>query len=1628
VVLSVTPAATALGNAVTANVSGAVSRSTYLVNWGDGTSESISGSGTYSLPHTYQVSGVFVITVSTAGIPPATATVTISTIPPVLEVQPSPSFAGQTVTASFRSLSSFQKYTLDWGDNSAVETFQGIGLPRNHTYAQAGTFRVTLNTPGAPPVIVPVVVNYGCTLSLTSSIIQPGSVANFLLSGHDVGSGKLAGFPSGVPFTIDWGDGSAPQAGTSSGAPQPLNYVFNEVGPAVVKVNVAGNASCILPVTVDLPNAALSVDAQRAGTPSTITLTGLASSPTLLYVLDFGDGTSPEPVSAAKLSVKHVYLRSGTYPVQLRLNGKAGASRVLAAGVALIPPEVGTLDVRNEIRFASKVGQPVPATGVTAPTGVEIPLGVQAASVSTIVAQGSGNVTLRWTWIPANGTPGSETSSVLSQQTVALVAGSNAVPLSLPTTIAGLFTLKVEILGDPGDVKALLPTITVQPVRIVPTPPKVLVVGTGDNQFRFNVTKVIYRSDVVGSPAFGGIAYDSVPTTFDPNNFWAELTLEQPIVIGALPVPVTVSVAQKLKITQDGETATLVSGTILAGTTASGKNETKIPFIGDYTKADSNSPAFALPALFPMQLKIDQIRFGVDGTYMVHPLLTSPDYTQTPVTSYLYKLLSKYLKEKSQGTKPGSGPDDMRQLLEGRIFEPSVSWNSVGGVGGSPVLVPVTVPGGGANRPAHQGALLALGHQGTAPIGDGSGPRLLGLAGQGLRIPANLTATGSGYGTFKGAAVLAQAADKGIQLDYGVTLTDGSKLTDQSSAGGGVPTIIKDGGHFDLVATLGGPVDISALDTILGQGQHDFLDFPRLELNNHGFVASTRMVAGVSQASWPMAYGFAGGNQKLGSDSGVSVNLPGDAAVPIYLDLNPEVSVQPQGYGAAAGNVKVGSGSGSVTAAVSAYLSGPLLDQSSVLRQTYSGAPAVVKVPDVGPAWQGLVWIADNVQADSVLNADPKNPQAGNPVKFSAPLQVAAPISFGLGGWNFNIDGDLANGGGTAHINGWDWKTSHIAIAMVRSNLIKSLQKGAVGPLPFLGGNVISAELNGDNVTIENTALTRSYGPDGSFTSTTVSYSAAKVAGSNQKIGAFQMGGSFDLSRIGSGLTLSCSSLNITPNLDALPYSSCNFAGLKGNHSIAGTTFSVDNAYLTLLKPGESGYDDSVGPGALQLTGSALVGDTPSGPVTAPNSSFTLRASGSEYKLTLVTGAIAQAVQNGTDNGLNLKFKGKVTDLTGVGIAAFGAGGAGVANKELSFDSGELAVSDSLTMQIKGTFGHEGSKSYWYVLANGKVDPCLSVLGVFNVCEIYGGLAYNMKWKSQDGSLVQFSALNSRPLPDSDLHLALGVVGNVIDKQTVNIAGLVVINPAEFSLDFGGDLYLFKAYKDGAPQARFGGTLGTSGIFLAACVGPAAPLPGSQLNCADLQQLSLVDVLFVRGRADLSIGYKGHTYFYLGTHNAPIEATVDLKVAKFTVSAYVMTGELDGQGLPPIRGLKPATGIAAGAAIDYHYHESGSASVLICDATWHFDAHLYASVDTVYTVDPFQVGGDMRLGVSAEVGGSLCGVGGSVGAGIDLSAAFLLTQTFGYADGTAHVFISLPIVPDVDADFHVHVTIYGKEP
>lgn len=135
--------------------------------------------GSTNVTHAYTTPGAYTITAANANYPPspATAPVTISgpTPPPAsgLTVSPSPGRVGEPVTVSgtLPAAALLCRYQLSYGDGSTPDEL-GVCLPadprnfctftRPHTFAQPGTFTITLSGTGArcpPPVTTTVAIN-----------------------------------------------------------------------------------------------------------------------------------------------------------------------------------------------------------------------------------------------------------------------------------------------------------------------------------------------------------------------------------------------------------------------------------------------------------------------------------------------------------------------------------------------------------------------------------------------------------------------------------------------------------------------------------------------------------------------------------------------------------------------------------------------------------------------------------------------------------------------------------------------------------------------------------------------------------------------------------------------------------------------------------------------------------------------------------------------------------------------------------------------------------------------------------------------------------------------------------------------------------------------------------------------------------------------------------------------------------------------------------------------------------------------------------------------------------------------------------------------------------------------------
>ncbi|WP_161880952.1 PKD domain-containing protein [Deinococcus alpinitundrae] len=1559
--LSVAPNAVLVGENVTATLTNVQPGD--QLDWGDNSVVSaVSG-----LDHSYSNAGSYLVRLLRGGAPlgsvaPVPVTVTVPPVVCSVDVLTDLPLRWKPVQLKVDGLSTGTAYTLNWGDGTVVSgvsqatTTPGDGSKQNvqqHTYAKAASFVVQVKVGNAPPCVQPITVGAG-PVPLAVDPNDPAVDQTVTLSVGDV--------PTGTALKVEWGDGSVQTLDvTGSGAAtSPLGtHAYVKDSTFIIKVSLAqtGEPLGILPVVVGVPLPTLSVIPARAGTPSTISVGNLQSYPQYVYTLDFGDGTPKQSVKT-NADVPHIFAVSGVYTVKLTIKADQASERTVVV-VAVIDAAVGIDGFSTEVR-------PQAGAAVPAPTPAEVQIGTPTDSVALLNVTGSGSVNLRWTWTPLNVANQSEGQPLtLETRQVLLKAGQNSVSLKMPTGKSGRYLLRVEVLGVTGDSKAIFPgQISLQTVNLTePGLPKFLVVGEGEDQFKFKI---------LGAPK-----PQSGPL-FNPNDFWPTLQVadDSPLLIGLTPVALQPIHAQSLKVKVDGDTAYLVSGSFEGVTQPIELDTGPVSFV--YTE---------FPAFAPMRLKVQQIVFSPSGAVLSQAVVTSPDFSQSKVFKYLPPLLEKQL--------PGPRPEEVMQLMINQVFAPvfDVSLNPAG--------MPIAVP-----APQPFGTQLHSIQQGQLPTGTGMG---------------------IGYATQQGQTLLDQAAQQGVYTGDGTAAQ----------------------ARHAPILTVAGPKTVEQLQEILGAGQTDFLIFPQLYLSNNGDVVSARMVDGKSVASFPTTPGaiYQNGVLQLG-DSGVAMKAQGPQTA--YLDLSSSRSVEPDSYVAgqkSGGTPKAPTppiSAGQVDPnAVTEFNQGTVLgltsapSQAELLRQTYGGAPSAVQVPDVGPQWQGLLWLSNQVTIDTVAQYDATKgdaePTAGQ--SLSVELVKKVPVSYGTRGWNLNIegrDGKVA-AGKTELTGGIPYDAREIVVVMVKTNLIRSLTTGAFGPLPFVGGGKLTGtwDIVNKKVDLDKTGLTRAYGPDGSFT-------AKDVKGSVNSAGVLTftlLGNTFDLARVGDGLTLNCSKVMIDGGLVQLPYSTCN--SIQGqNRKVAGNPITFDSLKFS-------------SEGKLIFAGLAALGNADeNGKNVTATARFVLSADAQKYSLKLSVDDTQQQVSSTADHEVNVTLKGSENDLTGVGAQAFGAGPAGSATHEISFDSGTVGVSDKLSMQVKGVFGHKGTKSYWYLLATGKAADGIP-LSIITIYQITGGLAYNMQWgKGQ----IYFSDLDKRPNDAAGLHLTAGVVASFtgVDDKTLHAAIIAEIGTSPLQLRFGGDGYLLTGgvsadsgyFGGGHPQARFAGTLNKDGLFVDLCVGPAEV---ETLKCSDLKPLSVADgVVTIQGSASIELSKTPH--IYIGTfrpksqignaycnptldtacaalyRTGRVSATVDLKIFKATIDGYVMFGILDGRA-PKF--VQPGSlGLAAGASIEEIFHAGDSGSLGLCDYSWSFDARLFAAVDGAILVYPDpKIHGHVGLYAGASVSAYGCGIGGSLSASLSLDADFEVGK-HGWVEGEVGVEIHLPIIPDISFSKNVHLDIY----
>ncbi|WP_456832249.1 PKD domain-containing protein [Deinococcus sp. UYEF24] len=317
--LNVTPAQGLTSTAFTAVLGNLVPTLTYTLNWGDNTSEPLTGAATFTRTHQYAAPGAFTVTVTSPDAPPVSQPVTVRVPAPQL------SAINTNLDATLRLSQLVQgaTYRVQWGDGQEQPlTAQTPETTLTHTYTAPGTYTVTVTPTLGDAATTTLNVRYASVTAPTLSV-TPVTASVYTEVRAD-----FSGLVSSLSYTLDWGDGQREViTGLTTGT---RTHTYTSAGTYTVSLKAPESPATIVPVTVTQPVATLTVSS--AGLQAQATLTGLVKA--LTYRLDWGDGTPAVDVTGAETqTLSHPYAHPGNYSLTLSVPGSAPVTATLSVTV-----------------------------------------------------------------------------------------------------------------------------------------------------------------------------------------------------------------------------------------------------------------------------------------------------------------------------------------------------------------------------------------------------------------------------------------------------------------------------------------------------------------------------------------------------------------------------------------------------------------------------------------------------------------------------------------------------------------------------------------------------------------------------------------------------------------------------------------------------------------------------------------------------------------------------------------------------------------------------------------------------------------------------------------------------------------------------------------------------------------------------------------------------------------------------------------------------------------------------------------------------------------------------------------------------------------------------------------------
>jgi hypothetical protein len=243
-------------------------------------------------------------------------------------------------------------WTIKWGDGSATQTVTGNPASVTHSYVTLASDHITASVTDTDGTYTAATagVSVGPLFytTHTGSGYTTGQAYVLTPTFTDPGGGSL------TSYTVTWGDGTSANTYGSTITHFTHTYATDNGGTpysetVVAATNLPTHYTATSSINVAPPTLSLTVPASTTqgsvyGVTAAVS-SGQTAGSSYNFTINWGDGTSPENVTAAPGTFDYTYTEPGTYGVSINVTGDNGSSGSGAnVTVALATPTVSVTD------------------------------------------------------------------------------------------------------------------------------------------------------------------------------------------------------------------------------------------------------------------------------------------------------------------------------------------------------------------------------------------------------------------------------------------------------------------------------------------------------------------------------------------------------------------------------------------------------------------------------------------------------------------------------------------------------------------------------------------------------------------------------------------------------------------------------------------------------------------------------------------------------------------------------------------------------------------------------------------------------------------------------------------------------------------------------------------------------------------------------------------------------------------------------------------------------------------------------------------------------------------------------------------------------------------------------------